>query len=100
MRDELLDDLRHELRTPINHIVGYAELLLEQAADLQRPELVPDLQRIHSAGKQLLKPIADHLDAAHVQLTATDVDHLSLELRTPADHHHWLRRAVGRRRRD
>ena len=83
MRDELLDDLRHELRTPINHIVGYAELLLEQAADLQRPELVPDLQRIHSAGKQLLKPIADHLDAAHVHLTAADLDHLSLELRTP-----------------
>jgi signal transduction histidine kinase len=83
MRDELLRDLRHELRTPINHIVGYAELLLEQAADAQLPELVPDLQRILLAGKQLLKPIAEHLDPARAQLTSADFDQLSLELRTP-----------------
>jgi len=83
MRDELLRDLRHELRTPINHIVGYAELLLEQAADLQRPELVPDLERIHSAGKQLLKPITEHLGSSTRQLTPTDLEQLNLELRTP-----------------
>ena len=28
-------ELRHELRTPINHIVGYAEMLLE---DSEGPE--------------------------------------------------------------
>ena len=27
--------LRHELRTPINHIIGYSELLLEEARDSQ-----------------------------------------------------------------
>ena len=30
--------LRHELRTPINHILGYTELLLDQAEEVQRPE--------------------------------------------------------------
>jgi len=29
--EEILADLRHRLRTPLNHIVGYSELLLEEA---------------------------------------------------------------------
>lgn len=69
MHPQLLRNLRHELRTPINHILGYAELLLEDARDLQRPDLVADLEGIHAAGKQLLKPIADHLNAAQLELT-------------------------------
>ena len=39
----LLASIRHELRTPINAILGYSEMLLEDAA-------IPDLQRIHAAG--------------------------------------------------
>ena len=28
-----LRELRHELRTPINHILGYTEILLEEASE-------------------------------------------------------------------
>ena len=28
-----LSHLRHELRTPINHVIGYSEMLLEDIAD-------------------------------------------------------------------
>ena len=31
--NDLLRGLRHELRTPINHIIGYSELLLEVAEE-------------------------------------------------------------------
>ncbi len=30
---DLVRQLRHELRTPINHIIGYSEMLEEVAAD-------------------------------------------------------------------
>ena len=43
---DLFRTLRHELRTPINHIVGYAELLLDEAEDGDYAALVPDLHRI------------------------------------------------------
>ncbi len=46
--------LRHELRTPINHIIGYSELLLEEARDSQLEPFTGDLQKIHTAAKTLL----------------------------------------------
>ncbi len=46
--------LRHELRTPINHIIGYSELLLEEAEDSPLDAYTGDLQKIHAAGKTLL----------------------------------------------
>ena len=30
MTPEEARELRHELRTPVNHLIGYAELLLEE----------------------------------------------------------------------
>ncbi len=66
-RSELLRHLRHELRTPINHIVGYSELLLESAEELSgeaRGVLVPDLHRIDSAGRELLSEVNQLLDPA------------------------------------
>ena len=49
--------LLHDLRTPINQIVGYAELLMESAQDDGHGALVPDLARVRSAGEQLLSLI-------------------------------------------
>jgi signal transduction histidine kinase len=46
--------LRHELRTPINHIIGCGEMLLDEAGDDDLPALVPDLEAICAAGDQLL----------------------------------------------
>ena len=52
----------HQLRTPLNHIIGYCELLLEEAADRGREQFEPDLRRIHGAGKRLLAVIGDLFD--------------------------------------
>lgn len=46
--------LRHELRTPINHILGYAELLMEDAEDGGLAEASAHLLAIRDHGKQLL----------------------------------------------
>lgn len=56
VREATLGHMRHELRTPINGIVGYAEMLLE---DVEDEALKIDLERIRTAGRQLL----DRVDA-------------------------------------
>jgi len=47
-------NVRHTLRTPLNHIIGYSEMLLEEAGDRGLEAFTADLQKIHKAGKQLL----------------------------------------------
>jgi CheY-like chemotaxis protein len=49
--------LRHELLTPLNHIIGYSEMLLDEAREGQMEPLAADLQKIHAAGKKLLSLI-------------------------------------------
>ena len=69
---------RHTLRTPLNHIIGYSEMLLEEADERGLEAFAADLQKIHSAGKQLLSCINELLDpamidqaSAHPSKTAT-----------------------------
>lgn len=82
MNHEELARARHELRTPINHILGYCEILLEQE-DMPE-ETIQDLKKIHRGGKQLLELIARHLDPSNFQ-TLKDWQHLQPELRTPVN---------------
>jgi class 3 adenylate cyclase/CheY-like chemotaxis protein len=79
----VLRDLRHELRTPINHIVGYSELLLEIADELGHDDLLPDLERIRAAGRELGALVNESLDAASSQTRLPDTVSLSRALRTP-----------------
>lgn len=53
--------LRHELRTPVNHIIGYSEFLLEEIADLAHPERFARLQAIVATGRCLLSIIDETL---------------------------------------
>ncbi|GAT33145.1 serine phosphatase RsbU, regulator of sigma subunit [Terrimicrobium sacchariphilum] len=55
-----LSKLRHDLRTPINHIIGYGELLREDLVDQGITEL-SDLQRIEDAARRLLEMITESL---------------------------------------
>jgi sigma-B regulation protein RsbU (phosphoserine phosphatase) len=52
--------LIHDLRTPLNHIIGYSEMLIEQAKEQGNVDFVADLQTTHAAGKQLLTLITDN----------------------------------------
>src|SRR5262249_54155325 len=57
IKSKFLATMTHELRTPLNAVIGYSEMLREEAIDLGLPEMVADLQRIHAAGKHLLRLI-------------------------------------------
>src|SRR4051812_11505817 len=50
----ILQISRHELRTPVHHILGCTELLLDEAEDPRMQPFVPDLEAIHANGKQVL----------------------------------------------
>jgi DNA-binding response OmpR family regulator len=72
-------NVRHTLRTPLNHIIGYSEMLLEEADEHGLEAFTADLQKIHKAGKQLLGFINDFFEAptttdkapAHIPKPAT-----------------------------
>jgi len=53
-KSNFLANMSHELRTPMNAILGYSEMLMEDAEDQGQEDFIPDLQKIHAAGKHLL----------------------------------------------
>jgi PAS domain S-box-containing protein len=72
-KSQFLANMSHELRTPLNAIIGYSEMLQEQAEELQTSALVPDLLKIHSAGKHLLALINDILDLSKIEAGKMDL---------------------------
>ncbi len=76
-------ELRHDLRTPINHIVGYAEMLLEDAAE---PSLAPRraaLEETLAAARDLLALIDRLLGGRSDGIRAEEVAELYRSLRDP-----------------
>jgi PAS domain S-box-containing protein len=66
-KSQFLANMSHELRTPLNAIIGYSEMLQEDAEDAGQQGFVPDLEKIHSAGKHLLALINDILDLSKIE---------------------------------
>ena len=60
----LPQDLLHDLRTPLGHIMGYSELLIEQMREQGHEEFVPYLMKISSAGRQLLEMMDENFESA------------------------------------
>jgi class 3 adenylate cyclase len=85
-RKRPLAKIRHDLRTPINHIIGFSEMLLEEAGDQLPAAFVQDLQKIRAGGAKLLELINQHLTDEKFPSTKPDRHQLCHELRTPVNH--------------
>jgi signal transduction histidine kinase len=70
-KSAFLSTVSHELFTPLNSIIGYTEILLEES-DLSQEEMHQDLQRIHSSARNLLQMVRDLIDFS--KLETGDVD--------------------------
>jgi GAF domain-containing protein/CheY-like chemotaxis protein len=66
-KSEFLANMSHELRTPLNAIIGYSEMLQEEAEDTGAEAFVPDLRKIHGAGRHLLELINGVLDLSKIE---------------------------------
>lgn len=66
-KSEFLANMSHELRTPLTAIIGYSEMLEEDAAAQGDAQVASDLHRIHSAGRHLLLLVNDILDLAKIE---------------------------------
>ncbi len=86
-----LGHVRHELRTPINAILGYSEMLLEDEED---PAVQEDLQRIHEAGRRLLGLVDGILDPSRLA-GAIDRDIASFAAQIEADLRTPINTVVG-----
>jgi pimeloyl-ACP methyl ester carboxylesterase/DNA-binding response OmpR family regulator len=81
--EEFARILRHELRTPVNHIIGYSEMLLEadelHGADEQRALL----DRILVAGRDVLARVEDALAPARAAALTADLRAIGHDLNDP-----------------
>lgn len=77
--------VRHELRTPINHIMGYSEMLQEDVVEPDDPSFHKDLDMIQRGGKQLLALINKYFDLHKFQAREWDSRLALDELRTPVN---------------
>jgi signal transduction histidine kinase len=66
-KSTFLANMSHELRTPLNAILGYSELIQEEAVELGYEYILPDLEKIQTAGIQLLGIISDILDISKIE---------------------------------
>ena len=80
-----LAKIRHGLRTPVNHIIGYAEILMEEGAEALPAAFLTDLEKIRGSGHILLALINRYLGENRA-LVGLDFHALSHELRTPVNH--------------
>lgn len=78
-----LSNIKHSVRTPLNQIIGYTEMLEEELSDVDKSDLLPDLRKIHTAGGQLLALFNDGLASWKFETGKVDLDSIRLEMRTP-----------------
>jgi class 3 adenylate cyclase len=67
-------EIRHGLRTPLNAVIGYCELLLEDAKNAGQGAAIPDLQKIDAAGRRFLALIEDIVSISGVQANSLEMD--------------------------
>src|SRR5207253_10876894 len=78
--------MHHKVRTPLNQIIGYAEMLQEQAKDLGYDSFASDLQKVHTAGRHLLDLIVENFVSIQV-----NSDAVGSELIPPKRHQAFTR---------
>ena len=83
-----LAHLRQELLSPVNALLGYAEIMHEEASRKGHGDILPDMNRILGAARDLASKIERLLDSDHAKApagssTATQEQELRHELRTP-----------------
>jgi class 3 adenylate cyclase len=71
-----LGNVRHDLHNPLNDILGFSQLLQEEARAQEQAGLIPEFDAIHQAAGRLLKQINHTLDLEHLKANPGALDQL------------------------
>jgi signal transduction histidine kinase len=80
-KSQFLAMMSHELRTPLHAIIGYSEIMLEDAANTDEGAR-HDLGRVHAASHHLLSLVNDILDLSKVESGALEANIKTIDLHT------------------
>ena len=72
-KSRFLANMSHEFRTPLNAIIGYSEILKEDAVEADRRDGIADLDRINQAGRHLLTLVDEVLDLSKIEAGRMDL---------------------------
>ncbi len=73
LKSQFLANMSHDLRSPLNSIIGFSELLLRGIDGELSAEQSDMVQQIHDSGQDLLQQIDDILDTAKLEARRLDV---------------------------
>ena len=78
---------RHNLKNPVNAILGYSEMLIEDCDDEDLISLISDLRKLHDAGIEVLRAIDDNFDETNLSATGKSISAIAkdteIAIRTP-----------------
>lgn len=72
-KSTFLANMSHEIRTPLSAIIGYSEMLYEQAAANGNTKLAERLKNIELSGYHLLSILNDLLDISRIEAGKVDL---------------------------
>jgi signal transduction histidine kinase len=76
---KFLSTISHELRSPINSVLGFAELIIDREPQLQRKSL-ENLRRIQLSGGHLLRLVNDLLDLAKAEAGHMEIENSAFDM--------------------
>ena len=62
----LVANLHYKVRIPLNSVIGFSEILLENAAEQGRLDIIADLKKIHSAAELFLSRVNEIVDFSKI----------------------------------
>lgn len=79
-KSEFLTDMSHELRSPLNAIIGFSQLLERDQAGPLSEEQHEFVAYIHKAGEHLLRMITDILDLSKIEAKRLTLKSIDIEV--------------------
>lgn len=71
-KTQFLHNVSHDIRTPMNAILGYSELMKNELKDNDLPRVFEHLNKLQKAGNILLSIINNVLDMARIEIDSND----------------------------
>ena len=73
-KTRFLNNMSHDIRTPMNAILGYAQLMEEELKEKELPETSDHLEKLQQSGNLLLSIINNVLDMAKIESGKMEID--------------------------